>query len=262
MILAVKLFQVKLHSDWGLNIPSNRSYTLLMGADYYETDTDKSLLLAKGSVPIGIGKNSHIKKAIIDKNARIGDNVKGRIEMVVALSNPTNGPLNVNEVITDISDLGLFDGVASGYSGAGSKLRFGSHDCSTPDYGKTHFDSVKVEHKNGLLKFELIVYVRLEKCDEAKESYRGQAPTLEKAKEANAYLTLELKKCNTKIRGLQKQIRELKLWSESSEEEDETLLKNIFSDVQLALASLAFSRSYDLPPGSSLWPNTTDVHLM
>ncbi|KAH7867421.1 hypothetical protein Vadar_033096 [Vaccinium darrowii] len=79
-----------------------------MGADYYETDTDKSLLLAKGSVPIGIGKNSHIKKAIIDKNARIGDNVKGRIEMVVALSNPTNGPLNANEVITDISDLVCF----------------------------------------------------------------------------------------------------------------------------------------------------------
>ncbi|KAH7847426.1 hypothetical protein Vadar_025908 [Vaccinium darrowii] len=105
-----------------------------MGADYYETDTDKSLLLAKGSVPIGIGKNSHIKKAIIDKNARIGDNVRGRIEMVVALSNPTNGPLNANEVITDISDLGLFDGVASGYSGAGSELRFGSHECSTPDY--------------------------------------------------------------------------------------------------------------------------------
>ena len=32
--------------------------------------------MAKGSVPIGIGKNSHIKRAIIDKNARIGDNVK------------------------------------------------------------------------------------------------------------------------------------------------------------------------------------------
>ncbi|KAH7849914.1 hypothetical protein Vadar_024863 [Vaccinium darrowii] len=29
---------------------------------------------------------------------------------------------------------GLFDGVASGYSGAGSELRFGSHECSTPDY--------------------------------------------------------------------------------------------------------------------------------
>ncbi|KAF8105663.1 hypothetical protein N665_0157s0228 [Sinapis alba] len=50
--------------------------SLLMGADYYETASEKSLLAAKGSVPIGIGKNSHIKRAIIDKNARIGDNVK------------------------------------------------------------------------------------------------------------------------------------------------------------------------------------------
>lgn len=33
-------------------------------------------MAAKGSVPIGIGKNSHIRRAIIDKNARIGDNVK------------------------------------------------------------------------------------------------------------------------------------------------------------------------------------------
>ncbi|RRT35567.1 hypothetical protein BHE74_00018022 [Ensete ventricosum] len=47
-----------------------------MGADYYETDADKRLLTAKGSVPIGIGKNSHVKRAIIDKNARIGENVK------------------------------------------------------------------------------------------------------------------------------------------------------------------------------------------
>ncbi|KAI4305578.1 hypothetical protein L6164_028938 [Bauhinia variegata] len=50
--------------------------TLVMGADYYETDADRRFLAAKGSVPIGIGKNTHIKRAIIDKNARIGDNVK------------------------------------------------------------------------------------------------------------------------------------------------------------------------------------------
>ncbi|MBA0637461.1 hypothetical protein Godav_029094, partial [Gossypium davidsonii] len=50
--------------------------TLLMGADYYETDADRRFLSAKACVPIGIGKNSHIKRAIIDKNARIEDNVK------------------------------------------------------------------------------------------------------------------------------------------------------------------------------------------
>ncbi|XP_047321485.1 glucose-1-phosphate adenylyltransferase small subunit 2, chloroplastic-like [Impatiens glandulifera] len=50
--------------------------TLLMGADYYETEADKRLLAAKGGLPIGIGRNSHIKRAIVDKNARIGENVK------------------------------------------------------------------------------------------------------------------------------------------------------------------------------------------
>lgn len=44
-----------------------------------QTDADRRFLAAKGSVPIGIGKSSHIKRAIIDKNARIGDNVKVRI---------------------------------------------------------------------------------------------------------------------------------------------------------------------------------------
>lgn len=43
---------------------------------FVQTDADRKFLAAKGSVPIGIGKNSHIKRAIIDKNARIGDNVK------------------------------------------------------------------------------------------------------------------------------------------------------------------------------------------
>jgi len=41
-----------------------------------QTDADRMLLAAKGGVPIGIGKNTHIKRAIIDKNARIGENVK------------------------------------------------------------------------------------------------------------------------------------------------------------------------------------------
>jgi len=41
-----------------------------MGADYYEVDSHK-----KSSVTIGIGKDSHIEGAIIDKNARIGEGV-------------------------------------------------------------------------------------------------------------------------------------------------------------------------------------------
>ena len=51
----------------------NNLYLLIV---FLQTDADRRFLAAKGSVPVGIGKNSHIKRAIIDKNARIGDNVK------------------------------------------------------------------------------------------------------------------------------------------------------------------------------------------
>ncbi|KAI3818833.1 hypothetical protein L1987_12654 [Smallanthus sonchifolius] len=37
---------------------------------------DKRLLAANGGVLFGIGKNTHIKRSIIEKNALIGDNVK------------------------------------------------------------------------------------------------------------------------------------------------------------------------------------------
>ncbi|XP_068658393.1 glucose-1-phosphate adenylyltransferase large subunit 3, chloroplastic/amyloplastic [Aristolochia californica] len=50
--------------------------TVMLGADYYETDAEVASLLAEGRVPIGIGENTKIKDCIIDKNARIGKNVK------------------------------------------------------------------------------------------------------------------------------------------------------------------------------------------
>ncbi|KAG4929235.1 hypothetical protein AAZX31_17G015200 [Glycine max] len=49
--------------------------TVMLGADYYETDAEVVALLAEGRVPIGIGENTKIKDCIIDKNARIGKNV-------------------------------------------------------------------------------------------------------------------------------------------------------------------------------------------
>ena len=49
---------------------------VLMGADYYEGDPRAGALsLPKDAPPIGIGRNCVIKRAIIDKNARIGDGV-------------------------------------------------------------------------------------------------------------------------------------------------------------------------------------------
>ncbi|XP_004252096.1 glucose-1-phosphate adenylyltransferase small subunit, chloroplastic/amyloplastic-like [Solanum lycopersicum] len=79
--------------------------TLLMGADYYETNDDKLLLYAKGSVPIGIGKNCHIKKAIIDKNARIGDNVKIiNIDNIQEAARESDGYFIKSGIVTVIRD--------------------------------------------------------------------------------------------------------------------------------------------------------------
>lgn len=49
--------------------------TMMMGADYYETEAEIASLLAEGKVPIGVGENTKIRNCIIDKNARIGKNV-------------------------------------------------------------------------------------------------------------------------------------------------------------------------------------------
>ncbi len=47
--------------------------TVLMGADYYETDEQMAANLKLGRPHLGVGKNCRVKGAIIDKNARIGD---------------------------------------------------------------------------------------------------------------------------------------------------------------------------------------------
>ena len=49
---------------------------VMMGADFYQTEKEICADRAKGIPPIGIGRNCHIRRAIIDKSARIGDGVK------------------------------------------------------------------------------------------------------------------------------------------------------------------------------------------
>ncbi|KAG2578274.1 hypothetical protein PVAP13_6NG224400 [Panicum virgatum] len=79
--------------------------TLLMGADYYETEANKKLLAEKGGIPIGIGKNSHIRRAIIDKNARIGDNVKIiNVDNVQEAARETDGYFIKGGIVTVIKD--------------------------------------------------------------------------------------------------------------------------------------------------------------
>lgn len=49
---------------------------LVMGADYYQPFAERASGMGDTSIPIGIGENTKISRAIIDKNARIGRNVK------------------------------------------------------------------------------------------------------------------------------------------------------------------------------------------
>jgi glucose-1-phosphate adenylyltransferase len=50
--------------------------SLILGADHYETLEEIDRSVARGIPPIGIGSDSVIRKAIIDKNARIGKGVQ------------------------------------------------------------------------------------------------------------------------------------------------------------------------------------------
>jgi glucose-1-phosphate adenylyltransferase len=49
--------------------------SMIMGADYYEHFEDRIFQAERGEVMLGIGAGSTIRRAIIDKNARIGTNV-------------------------------------------------------------------------------------------------------------------------------------------------------------------------------------------
>jgi glucose-1-phosphate adenylyltransferase len=50
--------------------------SLLMGADYYQPSVERQCSLEVGDIPVGIGTDTIIRRAIIDKNARIGHDVK------------------------------------------------------------------------------------------------------------------------------------------------------------------------------------------
>jgi glucose-1-phosphate adenylyltransferase len=63
---------VGLRSIVGCNVTIRDS--IIMGADFYETDRAKQTNEAGGRLPVGIGSGSTIVGAIIDKNCRIGGN--------------------------------------------------------------------------------------------------------------------------------------------------------------------------------------------
>ncbi|KAJ7967304.1 Glucose-1-phosphate adenylyltransferase [Quillaja saponaria] len=57
--------------DYGVELQD----TVMMGADYYQTESEIASLLAEGKVPVGVGRNTKIRNCIVDKNAKIGKDV-------------------------------------------------------------------------------------------------------------------------------------------------------------------------------------------
>ena len=49
--------------------------TLVMGADFFESSEERAVLKERGGIPLGVGQGTTVKRAILDKNARIGSNV-------------------------------------------------------------------------------------------------------------------------------------------------------------------------------------------
>ena len=49
--------------------------TLVMGSDFYESYEERIALRNGGGIPLGVGQGTTVKRAILDKNARIGENV-------------------------------------------------------------------------------------------------------------------------------------------------------------------------------------------
>ena len=59
-----------------IGIGSTVVSTYIMGSDYYETLEDMKHSASRGLPKVGIGERCYIKDAIIDKNCRIGDDVR------------------------------------------------------------------------------------------------------------------------------------------------------------------------------------------
>ncbi len=84
---------------------SNLENVVMMGADYYEDDEDRAENVSLGRPAMGVGKNSRVKDAILDKNVRIGDNV---------VLDPTGLPDNFGPGV----DVAIRDGVCVVCKGA------------------------------------------------------------------------------------------------------------------------------------------------
>jgi len=86
--------------------------TLFMGADLYESPAERQQNLETGKVSLGIGANTTIQKAIVDKNARIGSNVQIiNKDHVTECDREERGFVIRNEIVVVIKNATIPDGM-------------------------------------------------------------------------------------------------------------------------------------------------------
>ena len=85
--------------------------TMIIGADFYESEEKRKAILAAGGVPVGIGENTIIENAIIDKNARVGKNcVITNKDNIEDLADEERGVFIRNGIVTILRNCTIPDG--------------------------------------------------------------------------------------------------------------------------------------------------------
>jgi glucose-1-phosphate adenylyltransferase len=84
---------------------------LLMGSDFYESPAERIQATERGKVPLGVGANTTIRRAIVDKNARIGRNVRiANEDRVIEASRENLGFVIQNGIVVIIKNATIPDG--------------------------------------------------------------------------------------------------------------------------------------------------------
>ena len=86
--------------------------SLLMGSDFFESASEREELRSNGGIPLGVGEGSTVKRAILDKNARVGRNVtivnKDNVEDA---DRPEHGFYIRNGIVVVVKNASIADGM-------------------------------------------------------------------------------------------------------------------------------------------------------
>lgn len=86
--------------------------TLVMGNDFFESSEERAVLRERGGTPLGVGRGTTVKRAILDKNARIGRDVtivnKDRVEEA---DRPEHGFYIRNGIVVVVKNATVPDGM-------------------------------------------------------------------------------------------------------------------------------------------------------